>query len=289
VVSSSNEPAEPADESAAGGLVRVRLELSYDGTDFAGWAVQPGLRTVQGVLQDALGTVLRRPVAVTVAGRTDAGVHASGQVAHLDVPEPIWATEGGRLAHRLNRILAADVRVRAARAVPAEFDARFGALWRRYEYLICDGVPDPRLRRHVLSWPRRLDEVAMAAAATELLGLHDFAAYCKPRDTGTTIRTLQALDVVRRGELITCTVRADAFCHSMVRSLVGALIAVGEGRKQPSWPAAQLPRAARAAASVAPAHGLTLVEVRYPADDELGARTAQTRATRSVRSGPAPS
>jgi tRNA pseudouridine38-40 synthase len=205
-------------------------------------------------------------------------------VAHLDVAEPAWAKEGDRLAHRLNRVLAADVRVRTARAAPAEFDARFGALWRRYEYLICDGVPDPRLRRHVLSWPRRLDEVAMAAAAGELLGLHDFAAYCKPRDTGSTIRTLQALDVVRSGGLITCTVRADAFCHSMVRSLVGALIAVGEGRKQPSWPAAQLPRAERAAASVAPAHGLTLVEVRYPADEELGARAAQTRATRTVPS-----
>jgi tRNA pseudouridine38-40 synthase len=284
VVSSPNEPAEPADDSAAGGLVRVRLELSYDGTDFAGWAAQPGLRTVQGVLQDALGTVLRRPVAVTVAGRTDAGVHASGQVAHLDVAAPTWAAEGDRLAHRLNRLLAADVRVRAARAVPAEFDARFGALWRRYEYLICDGVPDPRLRRHVLSWPRRLDETAMATAASELLGLHDFAAYCKPRDTGTTIRTLQALEVVRNGELIACTVQADAFCHSMVRSLVGALIAVGEGRKQPSWPAAQLPRAERAAASVAPAHGLTLVEVRYPADDELAARIEQTRAMRAAPS-----
>jgi tRNA pseudouridine38-40 synthase len=284
VVSSPNEPAEPADDSAAGRLGRVRLELSYDGTDFAGWAAQPGLRTVQGVLQDALGTVLRRPVAVTVAGRTDAGVHASGQVAHLDVAAPTWAAEGDRLAHRLNRLLAADVRVRAARAVPAEFDARFGALWRRYEYLICDGVPDPRLRRHVLSWPRRLDETAMATAASELLGLHDFAAYCKPRDTGTTIRTLQALDVVRGGELIACTVQADAFCHSMVRSLVGALIAVGEGRKQPSWPAAQLPRAERAAASVAPAHGLTLVEVRYPADDELAARIEQTRAMRAAPS-----
>lgn len=258
--------------------------MSYDGTDFAGWAVQPGLRTVQGVLQDALGTVLRHPVAVTVAGRTDAGVHATGQVAHADLEEPAWAREDARLAHRLNRALAADVRVRGAREAPPGFDARFGALWRRYEYLICDGVPDPRLRRHVLSWPRRLDEVAMAAAAAELLGLHDFAAYCKPREGGTTIRTLQALDVVRSGALITCSVRADAFCHSMVRSIVGALIAVGEGRKQPSWPAAQLPRGERAAASVAPAHGLTLVEVRYPADDELAARTAQTRAIRAVPS-----
>jgi tRNA pseudouridine38-40 synthase len=136
----------------------------------------------------------------------------------------------------------------------------------------------------VLSWPRRLDETAMATAASELLGLHDFAAYCKPRDTGTTIRTLQALDVVRGGELIACTVQADAFCHSMVRSLVGALIAVGEARKQQSWPAAQLPRAERAAASVAPAHGLTLVEVRYPADDELAARIEQTRAMRAAPS-----
>jgi tRNA pseudouridine38-40 synthase len=281
-MSSFDEPAMPDGD---GGLVRVRLDLAYDGTDFAGWAVQPGQRTVQGVLQDALATILRGPLQLTVAGRTDAGVHATGQVAHGDVPAAVWAQLGGQLVHRLARLLPADVRVYRVDAVPAAFDARFSALWRRYEYRICDrdsGV-DPLRRRHVLAWPRPLDIAAMAAAASSLLGLHDFAAFCRPREYGTTIRTLQAFDVVPVGAEIVCTVRADAFCHSMVRSLVGALIAVGEGRQAVSWAAEQLSRSRRlGGASVAAAHGLTLVEVAYPATAELAARAVHTRATRTL-------
>lgn len=273
---------EPRDPSLDA-LTRVRLDIGYDGTQFSGWAVQPGLRTVQGVLQDTLATLLREQVQLTVAGRTDAGVHATGQVAHLDVPAGAWAGFGERFVHRLARMLPADVRVFGAIEVPAEFDARFGALWRRYEYRICDsdsGV-DPLRRLHVLAWPRALDGVAMAEAARSLLGLHDFAGFCKARDNGTTIRTLQAFDVARAGAEIVCTVRADAFCHSMVRSLVGALIAVGEGRRAVGWPAEQLGRSSRlVGASVAPAHGLTLVEVAYPALAELAERARLTRATR---------
>jgi tRNA pseudouridine38-40 synthase len=205
-------------------------------------------------------------------------VHASGQVAHCEIPE--LPTD---LVRRLGGVLPADVRVSAAREVPDEFDARFAALWRRYIYRIVDapGVVDPLRRRQVLSWPRPLDVSAMAAAADRLLGLHDFAGFCRRREGATTIRTLTRLSVERDGPEIACTVQADAFCHSMVRSLVGALIAVGEGRRPVEWPSQLLDRDRRAdEVPVAPAHGLTLVEVGYPPDDELAARTETTRARR---------
>jgi tRNA pseudouridine38-40 synthase len=174
--------------------------------------------------------------------------------------------------------------VTAAQQVPAQFDARFAALWRRYVYRISDaptGV-DPLRRRQVLHSRRPLDVPAMAAAAEQLVGLHDFVAFCRQREGAGTVRSLQRVEV-RRGEAgeITCLVQADAFCHSMVRSLVGALIAVGEGRRPVGWPA-QLLNADRRAddVSVVPPHGLTLVEVGYPPAAELAARTAQTRAHR---------
>jgi tRNA pseudouridine38-40 synthase len=277
-------PDEPAGPAQDGGLTRVRLDLGYDGSQFSGWARQPGRRTVQETLETALATVLRLPsVALTVAGRTDAGVHAAGQVAHLDLPDALWLDQRGKLITRLASLLPPDVRVRSARAVSPEFDARFGALWRRYEYRVCDALagPDP-LRRHVvLAWHRPLDEVSMAAAAAGLLGLHDFAAFCRRRDGATTMRTLEQLDVARVDGEVAFAVRADAFCHSMVRSLVGALLAVGDGRRPVDWPAEQLGRSDRANdVGVVPAHGLTLVEVAYPPDAELAERAAQTRARR---------
>jgi tRNA pseudouridine38-40 synthase len=214
-----------------------------------------------------------------VAGRTDAGVHATGQVAHCDVP----ALPDG-LLRRLNGVLPPDVRVRDVRAVPAGVDARFSALGRRYEYRIAagDAGPDPLRRRYVLAWPGPLDAEAMAAAAGSLRGLHDFVAYCRRREGASTVRALEQLDVVRDGPELVCTVRADAFCHSMVRSLVGALLAVGEGRRPVDWPAGLLTRDRRAdEVTVAPPHGLTLVEVAYPPDAELAARAAVTRARRA--------
>ena len=232
---------------------------------------------MQGVLEDALATVLRVPeVRLTVAGRTDTGVHATGQVAHADLP----ALPDRR---RLAGVLPPDVRVRDVRAVPPEFDARFGALWRRYEYRIADdpAAADPLRRRFVLAWPRRLDVPAMAAAAGALLGEHDFAAFCRRREGATTVRCLQRLEVERVGAEIVATVVADAFCHSMVRSLIGALVAVGEGRREQAWPASLLARDRRADdVAVAPPHGLTLVEVGYPPDDELAERARTTRARR---------
>jgi tRNA pseudouridine38-40 synthase len=227
--------------------------------------------------------VLRRDVSLTVAGRTDAGVHATGQVAHCDVPRDIWERHREKLLRRLRGVLAPDIAVPAVAEAPPEFDARFGALARHYVYRLTDDPsgPPPLRRGDTVGWPRTLDVEAMALATGLLLGEHDFAAFCRRREGATTVRTLLALDVVRTGKLITVSASADAFCHSMVRSLVGALLAVGEGRRLPEWPAGLLARSDRASdVPVAPAGGLTLVRVDYPPDDELAARALVTRARR---------
>ena len=275
---------EPVSADGGDGLVRVRLDLGYDGTDFSGWASQPDRRTVQSVLTEALATVLRTPeLRLVVAGRTDAGVHATGQVAHLDLPAVVWDEHEPRLVRRLAGVLPGDVRVWSAVRVSADFDARFAALWRRYSYRItdADGGPDPLRRHDTVAWRRTLDADAMAAAAEFLLGEHDFAAYCRAREGASTVRGLQRLDVVRVGALIELTVQADAFCHSMVRSLVGALAAVGEGLRPVAWPASLLTLGRRSDnVAVAPPHGLTLLAVGYPDEAELAARTSITRAYR---------
>lgn len=276
-------------DEAAPGLVRVRLDLSYDGTDFHGWAKQAGgRRTVQGEIEDALRTVTRskETYELTVAGRTDAGVHARGQVAHVDLPVGLWAEHREKLLKRLAGRLPKDVRVWRLTEAPAGFDARFSAVWRRYAYRVTDnpGGVDPLLRGHVLwhDWP--LDVDAMNEAARVLLGEHDFAAYCKRREGATTIRTLQELSLVRGGDgVITATVRADAFCHNMVRSLIGALLFVGDGHRGPEWPGKVLAAGVRdSAVHVVRPHGLTLEEVGYPADELLAARNKEARNKRSL-------
>jgi tRNA pseudouridine38-40 synthase len=259
------------------------LGVAYDGTALHGWARQPGQRTVQGDLEAALARVLRSPVELTVAGRTDAGVHATGQVAHTDVPRGVWAEHRERLVRRLRGVLPPDIAVRTVEEAPPDFDARFGALRRHYVYRLtdADSGPPPLRRADTVGWPRRLDVDAMATAADLLLGEHDFAAFCRRREGATTIRTLLTLAVAREGDLVTVRASADAFCHSMVRSLVGALTAVGEGRRPPEWPAGLFARTERASdVPVAPAGGLTLVAVDYPPDAELAGRAAVTRARR---------
>lgn len=275
---------EPADPAGDGGLVRVRLDLGYDGTDFAGWAVQPGLRTVQGVLEHALSTLLRTgPVRLVVAGRTDAGVHATGQVAHCDVDRACWPPVSDRVVRRLAGLLPADVRVYSVTEVSPDFDARFSALWRHYRYRITDSDvgPEPLRRHDTVGWRRGLDAEAMHQAGQQLLGLNDFAAFCRRRPGATTVRRLQRLDVRRTGALIEIEVVADAFCHSMVRSLVGALAAVGEGHRPPPWPASLLALGRRCdEITVAPAKGLTLLAIGYPAEAGFAERADQTRAIR---------
>lgn len=268
--------------------MRIRLDVAYDGTHFRGWARQPGLRTVQGTLEDALARILGGDPRLVVAGRTDAGVHASGQVAHLDLDEPQQARLRGipSLAPRLTGVTGAysDVAVRRTSAAPEGFDARFSAVWRRYEYRLADRVAgyDPLERMRTTSTKADLDVDAMDAAARSLIGLHDFAAYCKPREEATTIRTLLEFDWHRdeHGVLL-ANVKADAFCHSMVRALVGACVAVGEGRLAVSDAAAIRDEGSRVPeVKVLAARGLTLTEVGYPSDEMLAARAEQTRARR---------
>jgi tRNA pseudouridine38-40 synthase len=282
--------------------VRVRLDLAYDGAGFSGWAPQPGRRTVAGVLGEALTTVLRAtepvvgggvaPQRLVVAGRTDAGVHARGQVAHLDVPvrllDGLRARDGAGgppvLVRRLAGILPGDIVVHEARTAPPGFDARFSPLSRRYAYRVSDGRHDPLTRSFVLWHRGGLDVAAMDAAAGEMVGLHDFAAYAKARPEATTVRNLLRFDWQRPDDgpdagLVVARVEADAFCHSMVRSLVGACLTVGEGRRDPGWPA-QVLASRRRASAVAPAHGLTLEQVVYPPDDQLAVRAVQARARR---------
>lgn len=268
--------------------MRLRLDLAYDGTEFSGWARQPGLRTVQGVVEQALASVLRLPEKplVTCAGRTDAGVHARGQVAHFDIDARVDEFDLTALARSMRGVLPDDVGLLGVEVAPEGFDARFSAISRHYRYLVCDDPRtwDPLRRREVLLHPRALDLDAMNSAAAPLLGERDFAAVCRPREGGTTIRRLLALEWVRGdSRLAEMRVSADAFCHSMVRALVGLLIPVGERRKPQEWPAEVVALGVRdAGVQVMPAHGLVLESVSYPEDGDLAARQAVTR---SVRGG----
>jgi tRNA pseudouridine38-40 synthase len=293
-------------ETPDAGSRRFRLDIAYDGTQFNGWSRQPSQRTVQGVLEAALASIFTSaPPAPTlsVAGRTDAGVHAAGQVAHVDLTagqvakltrqprgrRPSSSVQPGAaeaLARRVNGILgpASDVVVTGCTDAPDGFDARFAALWRSYEYRIADALaPRDPLQRHRTLWlPGALDDRAMDTAALGMLGLHDFAAYCKPREGATTIRTLQEFRWTREPDgVLVGRIRADAFCHSMVRALAGGCVAVGEGKLEPDRLAEILARRARTNEFVVlPARGLTLMRVGYPPDEELQARTLLTRAKR---------
>jgi tRNA pseudouridine38-40 synthase len=283
--------------------VRIRLDIAYDGTHFRGWARQPGLRTVQETLESSLARVVGCDPRLVVAGRTDAGVHATGQVAHVDLDEgqqqrmlarharpgaaPQTRTDRtAALAARMSGVVGAysDVAVRGSRIAPDGFDARFSAVWRRYEYRIGDTLTgyDPLERHRTTAVRASLDVKAMDAAARALIGLHDFAAYCKPREEATTIRTLLEFDW-RRDDLgvLVANIKADAFCHSMVRALVGACVAVGEGKLDVDDVVDIRDAQERVPeVKVLAARGLTLTEVGYPADELLAQRADQTRARR---------
>ena len=274
-----------------GGFLRLRIDFAYDGTHFNGWARQPGLRTVQGELESALSNLTRTEVELTVAGRTDAGVHATAQVAHFDLPEhdkfgKEWNCED--LTYRLNRMLQEDIRISSITFAPLHFHARFSALRRRYIYKIADGKRqvDPLRRLDIVPWYRALDIEKMNEASTLVLGEHDFATFCKTGGAGTTIRRLEIFQWRRMDDgTLLADVVADAFCYSMVRNLVGAAVRVGEGRFEPTWMAELLANKTRVSESlVFPARGLTLIGVDYPADSDLKARAEMTARRRDEES-----
>ncbi len=263
--------------------MRLRIDFSYDGTDFAGWAKQQNLVTVQGELDGALATILRLDaIQTTVAGRTDAGVHATGQVAHVDVDDSV---DPEPLRRRLNSLLKAGaLHIRSVTAAPDGFDARYSPLFRRYEYRISDDVTrrDPRTR-HLTYWiDDQLDLDRMNQAASSILGLHDWTTYCRPRPGATRVRELQIFSWRRDPDgTLVATIQADAFCHNMVRNLVGMCIAVGRGRLAVTDATILRDQRTRTSAFIViPPHGLTLVEVGYPPDDEVGSRAELSRARR---------
>ncbi|MFJ7750397.1 tRNA pseudouridine(38-40) synthase TruA [Arthrobacter sp. NPDC097144] len=309
---SIERPAVPAED---GGLFRVRMDLSYDGASFYGWAAQDDLPTVQGSLEAALEVLIRRPVRVTVAGRTDSGVHARGQVVHFDLTGREWQglTRGASLTpeeallRRMRGILNKDltmplrkakaakrvihamegaITVHSAALAPEGFDARFSALWRRYSYRIADreASRDPLTRSVTLWHDFALDEDRMNRAAEEVLGVRDFLSFCKPRTGSTTIRELQEFSFLRRPDgVIEAHLKADAFCHNMVRSLVGGAVLVGAGERSPEWLGQRLQARIRDSDSMlAPPHPLILEEVRYPAEEEMRRRAESTRAMRAL-------
>jgi len=291
-----NEPAAPVGGGGLASSMRIRLDFGYDGTAFSGWAMQPGKRTVETELSAALTLILRasKPVRLVVAGRTDAGVHARGAVAHADVDPAGWALLPGRSTRspaesalaRLNGVLPADVVIHSVSVAPEGFNARFSASQRRYLYRLCDRpqLLDPLRRGDTVVHRRPLDVALMDAAAEQMLGLRDFSAFAKRREGATTIRTLLDFSWVRAGDgVLEGRVVADAFCRSMVRALVGAVIPVGEGRQPVEWPARVLVAGQRhPGVVVMPAHGLSLEEVTYPPDVEMRGRAIVARFRRSV-------
>ena len=263
------------------GFRRLRLDLSYDGTNFSGWGIQPDRRTVQQTVEEAIRTVAQSKAETIVAGRTDAGVHATGQVIHVDIPESIELDD---LAYKLNRILDEDIRINQIQIAPPAFHARFSALRRYYEYRILDEnkVIPPLARFNTEPWYRPLDLDLMNEASALLLGTHDYAAFCKFREGATTIRTLETYSWRRDNQgVLIADVVADAFCYSMVRNLVGAIVCVADGRKDVSWISTLLENRERVSDSmVFPGRGLTLYKVDYPSGAELLDRAAKTIARR---------
>lgn len=282
------------------GLIRLRLDLAYRGAPFHGWARQPGLLTVQGRLEEALTLITRQPAQLTVAGRTDAGVHARGQVAHLDVPKEFWLSlsrgreesdeeRGERLRARLESLagrgLNGALAIKQIRVVSRDFDARFSALSRTYRYLICD---DPRAqdpcRLDIARTSSPLEDEKMQVAAQALCGEHDFLPFAKPREGATTVRTLHSFTVSRpRDGIVQAMISADAFCHSQVRFMMGALIEIGRGKYDPNWIGELLAAGVRdQRVPLADGRGLTLWEVAYPPADQYGLQAEKAKVVRTL-------
>ena len=250
-------------------MLRIALGLEYDGSAFAGWQAQAHAVGVQSAVETALSRVANHPIAVTAAGRTDAGVHAAMQVVHFDT-DAVRTERGWTLG--ANTYLPAQISALWARRTPDAFHARYSALARRYRYVILNRTPRPALAARRVSWVRdRLDEQRMHAAAQQLVGEHDFtsfrAAECQAR---TPMRHLHEISVVRTGEWVVLSVTANAFLHHMVRNIAGVLIAIGVGERPVAWAGELLALCDRRQGGVtAPASGLYLCGIRYSPALEL--------------------
>jgi tRNA pseudouridine38-40 synthase len=243
-------------------VTTVRLDIEYDGSGFRGWAAQPGLRTAQAELEAALGTVLREDVQLTVAGRTDAGVHALGQVASFELAgEP-----PSDLARRLNGVGPDDIAITAAGVVEDGFDARRSARSRSYLYrLLVRPAPSPFECGRALWWPHRLDLGALEQCAAALAGTHDFTAFTPTRTDHVRFeRNVLSASWERQGDILAFRITADAFMRNMVRVLVGTMLESANGRRSPESFRQLLEGAPRdAAGDTAPPHGLYLEAVSY--------------------------
>ena len=282
----------PVDQKVDG-FSRYRIDFGYDGSDFAGFAKQPGLRTVQSELVKGLEVIFgkdNKDFAMRVAGRTDAGVHAQHQVVHVDL-SPTQIKRIGRnpdVASRVNTALPQDIRLFSFEKAPAGFDARYSAIYRRYRYKIADHASflDPLSVRYVLKLKVDLDLKLMRQAAKQMVGLHDFGAFCKPRAGATTIRNLRYIRITRNrkaGNIVEIELKGDAFCHNMVRSLTGALVAVARGRASVGDVKDRLISANRTGSfKVLGGRGLSLIEVGYPRDEKLAEQAEKARKLRSL-------
>lgn len=240
----------------------LKITLEYDGTDFHGWQIQPGMRTVQETLAAGCARILRHETLPIGAGRTDAGVHARGQVASLETACELPA---GKILRGLNAVLPPDVSVVGLEDAPPGFSARFSAKGKWYRYRIHHGEPPRALeRRFTHHVPIALDGARMQAAANALVGRHDFRGFAREADERTTVRTLFSVDVTGRGSIIEIDVKGDAFLYNMVRAIAGTLVDVGRGKRPIAACEAVLAAKDRAAAGpTAPARGLFLMEVHY--------------------------
>lgn len=243
-------------------MTTVRIDLGYDGSGFKGYARNPGVRTVQGLLEEALARVLRSEVTTTVAGRTDAGVHARHQVVSFDTESPV---ELDRLERALRSMLAPEIAIRSVREAPPGFSARFSAVRRHYRYFVDEAeVPDPLRRHRVWHVGEPLDHDAMNATAAGFVGEHDFASLCRAQEGMTTERTVESAVWAPDGDLTVYDVAATAFCHQMIRSMVALCVLAGRGRLDPATvPAILAARDRNAARGAAPPQGLVLWEVEY--------------------------
>jgi len=268
------------------GLFRIRAKLAYDGTNYAGFGKQPDQVSIQGELEKSLKQIFNQTIKTIAAGRTDRGVHARGQWVHFDLPQSAWQKVKDA-KYSLNHVLPSDIRILEIEKVIEDFDARYSALWRRYTYWVADKTHqlDPLRRHYVYKYGYKLDLAKLNKTSQMLIGLHDFATYCKPREHSSTVRNLMQFDWQVIDGLFVAELKADAFCYGLVRNLIGAVLPAGAGLIAIDEPKVRLVKKQRSETIFqAPANGLVLEEISYPAPALWAAQSKITRNPRVLPS-----